>query len=261
MLNQLGNLARRSCPTAALIWAGLLASTGCGVPRPSPGLRPVGERPAWGQTEAKLQRGVMGARLGLGLSTLSVGHSDRHPDTFWQPGFAVGLNGERALNGVLSFRPEISASLKGAATESPAGAKDGTEGHVNLWYLSATPLLLARFGAADAKVRPFIGLGPYVAWRIHTSAMVGEARTPAAEAQAPYRDLDLGTALLTGLWIDAGPQYGLFSVDLGLEAGLWNVAEEAYRPYGGDQTLRTLNARLGVTWHFWSPAPLSLIHI
>ena len=241
--------AVQGCRPLALALAGL-AAVGCGVPKPKPGLRPVGERPAEGQVETRLRRGVLGARPGLGLSTLSVGHSDRHPDTFWQPGFALGLNGERALNPVLSFRPEISAALKGAATET-----FGTDGHVNLWYLTATPLLLARFGKADARLRPFIGLGPYVAWRLHTSAMVGGTSTPEADAAAPYRDLDLGTTILTGLWIDAGPHYGLFSVDLGLEAGLWNVAEEGYRPYAGDQTLRTLNARLGLTWHFWSPAP------
>lgn len=207
-----------------------------------------------GPIEAKLKRGMPGARLGLNVSTVSFKDEPTGTEYGFQPGPSFGVMWDMAFNQMFGLRAVGEVVLKGASLDVD-GLPEGAEAYTNLWYIQATPMLTVRFGDVDKGIRPFIQVGPYLAALVVADTKLDGETLENAEgddaSRDPYSTFDAGLSIGGGAYFNLGAA-GVLSADFRADIGLLNIADtDYYRELGNrTQNISNLGFQFAVAYHF-----------
>jgi hypothetical protein len=170
---------------------------------------------------------TIGVMAGANYARVNQNPQDAGLTLTYKVGFVGGGFLGIAVNDVFSVEPQALFSVKGVKFTSTNGS-----GSLKINYLEVPVLGKFWIPVSDSQVRPFIFAGPYAAFKLSCTAVMGSTSQDCDQnAELKLKSTDFGGTGGAGLEFKAGKQ--VVRVDARYSIGLTNISDKT-----GSQTLK-----------------------
>lgn len=176
-----------------------------------------------GQRAGSMTIGVMG---GANFATLEQDPDPTEVEYGYKAGVVAGGFLNYALSNGVSIEPQVLFSQKGADVDG-TGANSALDGSIRINYIAVPVLLRFAFAMPNSSVRPFVFVGPEIAFKVGCTArgeilaVTGSRDCDETDVLADIKSTDVGAAAGGGIEFNAGTY--VMRLDARYTLGLTNI--------------------------------------